>query len=110
VTETPGISIDVADLRQALTRLLDAAERDFGPTLDLRADHYWLLELDAAFNLEREPAVNAGQLSDDVASIRELLARPDGDAYLWHDLQHAAHVLLRVASLDLPSAQGSENI
>jgi hypothetical protein len=81
------VSIDLTELRSALARMLDAASRTFGPTVDLAADHYWLIELADAFDLDREPTVNTGQLSDDVESIREFLSRPDGDTYLWHDLQ-----------------------
>lgn len=97
------VSIDLAELRKALSRMLDAASRTFGPTVDLAADHYWLLELADTFDLEREPTVNAGHLSDDVESIREFLSRPDRDTYLWHDLHHVVGVLLRLASLDLPA-------
>jgi hypothetical protein len=96
--------IDLADLREAVSRLLDAAETRFGPTPDLAADHYWVLELSEMFSLDRQPSANAGQLSDDVESIREFLSRPEGETFLWHDLQHVAGVLLRLASLDLPDA------
>jgi hypothetical protein len=96
--------IDLADLREAVSRLLDAAQTRFGATADLAGDHYWLLELSEMFSIDRQPSVNAGQLSDDVASIREFLGRPNDEAVLWHDLQHVAGVLLRLASLDLPDA------
>jgi hypothetical protein len=59
------------------------------------------------FSLDRTPAINAGQLSDDVASVREFVGRTDRETFLWHDLQHVAGVLLRLASLDLPDAQSS---
>jgi len=99
--------IAVSDVREAVAQLLDAVEARFGPTVELGTDHYWLLELGEMFSLDRIPTINAGQLSDDVASISESLARSDDETFLWHDLQHLAGVLLRFASLDLPGDEAS---
>ncbi len=79
-------SVTVAELREALGRLLEAVEIRFGSAVSLGADHYWLLEPQAMFSLEGKPEVNAAQLSDDVATIRELLARPEDEIFLRHDL------------------------
>jgi hypothetical protein len=94
--------IALADLRQALARLLDSADARFGPSVDLDADHYWSINAGDAFALELEPSPQVGQLSDDVASVREFLSRDDGEVFIWHDLQHVIGVLQRLASLDLP--------
>jgi hypothetical protein len=107
VSSDATTSIALADLRAALLRLLDVAETQLGPTVDLAVDHYWLLELSEMFALDSTPTVNAGQLSDDVTSIREFLARADGETFLWHDLQHVTGILLRLASLDLPASESS---
>lgn len=107
VRDDGAIAIDLADLRAALGRLLDAATDRFGPTLLLEADHYWTLNVADRFNLAREPAVEAGQLSDDVAEVHELLARAEGEVFLWHDLEHVVGILQRIADLDLPHVKAA---
>jgi len=96
------VVIAVADLREALARLLDAATEQFGQLVDLDADHYWAIDSAAAFDLTKDPAVDAGQLSDDVATVVELLTRDDGEIFLWHDLEHVTGILLRISVLARP--------
>jgi hypothetical protein len=99
-TEFEPFVVTIAELRSATVKILDAAEQTLGPTLDLTADHYWLLESDDAFDLSQEPKINAGQLSDDLASIRELDGRDEVD--VWHDLDHLLGLLTRVSALARP--------
>ena len=96
------IAIALADLRAALARVLDAAEEQFGPVVDLEADYYWSLAAGDAFDLSKDPSVVAGQLSDDVAEVRDLLAREEDEVVLWHDLEHVTGILLRIAGLAQP--------
>jgi hypothetical protein len=49
--------------------------------------------------------VVAGQLSDDVESIQELLD-PQREIFLWHDLAHICGVLRRIAVMDEPGRHG----
>jgi hypothetical protein len=94
--------ITFAELRMAVARLLDAAERRFGPSLQLDADHYWSIYPSDAFDLGSDPPILAGQLSDDVASVREVLHRHDtseDEMLLWHDLDHLTGILQRIANL-----------
>jgi hypothetical protein len=104
VGEAPDAALVLAfsDLRDALERLIAAATDEFGPSIDLDADHYWSIDARDAFDLSREPALEAGQLSDDVASVREFLARDDGETFLWHDLDHIVGILKRIAALARP--------
>lgn len=67
-----------------MAKLVDAIEGRFGFTIALGADHYWLIEPDSAFDLSQEPAVNVGQPSDDLDSVRAI-ATPT-PAELWHGL------------------------
>lgn len=102
------LTVTVAELRAAFDVLLNEAERRFGPTIDLDADYYWDLDVGAVYDLTQLPLATpgAGQLSDDVASIRGLLEQgSDGDVFLWHDLAHLVGILRRVAALDLPSTR-----
>ena len=101
-----GPTINVEELRRALDRVLDAVELQMGSAVDLDAAHYWMLAPKAAFGLVPDPELHimAGQLTDDVEEIGEPLQRDPGDGvFIWHDLEHLCGVLMRVASLDLPS-------
>lgn len=40
-----GLCVNLKNLRVGINLCLDAIERDFGPDVELGADHYWLLEL-----------------------------------------------------------------
>ena len=98
------VRISVTHLRTALTLLLDKVEERFGPELDLAADHYWSLDAAASFDLDVDPEVGAGQLTDDVDSMRRMLDRDlDEEAIIvWHDLDHVVGVLRRIIALDTP--------
>jgi hypothetical protein len=95
-------TVALADLRDGLSRLLAAAEDQLGSFVDLDADHYWAIDSRAAYDLSQEPELEAGQLSDDVESLRELLGRDEGEVFLGHDLEHVAGILSRIAALALP--------
>jgi hypothetical protein len=97
-----GTSVALADLRDGLSRLLAAAEEQLGSVIDLGADHYCAIDSRAAYDLSREPELEAGQLSDDVESLRDLLGRDGGEVFLGHDLEHVAAILSRIAALDVP--------
>ena len=96
-------AIDVQELRAALELILNRIEEQLGPTVDLAGDYYWTVDARAAYETLNDPvgSLVAGQLSDDVNAIRELLRRDD-DPIIWHDLAHVVGVLRRIATLDLP--------
>lgn len=105
------VTIDVPKLRRVLDALLDQVQRTKGSLIEIDRDHYWLLELTAAFSEDlREPGtrpgdLGVGQISDDVATVNELAKEIEtGDAFLnpWHDLEHAVGLLRALASKDLP--------
>ena len=107
--DSENVTIRVEDLRGAFSVLVDAIAGNFGPTVtlcekDFYADHYWNLELEAAFHLVDDPGlhINAGQTSDDVEEVRHILEREGGEVFLWHDLGHFSAVLRRIAFLDTP--------
>jgi hypothetical protein len=83
--------------------LLDRAEREFGPEIDLAADYYWDLPPAATFDPAQDPEGHTlGSLADDVESLAELLREDPEDAVIWHDLSHVVGILRRLAALDLP--------
>jgi hypothetical protein len=95
--------IEIHELRDALTRVLDGVEAKFGPTVDLAAYHYWTLDPRTAFDpsADQSSGLTVAQLSDDVLHVRELPVRSD-EPVIWHDLAHIVGVLSRIAALDLP--------
>ena len=83
--------------------ILDEIERTNGAEIDLDADHYWLIRHDAAFDLGSVPVPQAGQIWDDVDTLRELISeRADRQVIVWHDLAHLIGILKRLAALDDP--------
>lgn len=96
-----AVRVSVADLREALSRLLDAVEREYGSDIDLGADFYWVVDRSAAYSLDRPEAeeLTVGQLSDDIGSLRGLLAGGIQPEALWHDLAHLTGILSRLAAL-----------
>jgi hypothetical protein len=93
------VVIAVSELREALDRLLAAITVGFGHSIDLDGDYHWWIETQDAFDMTREPSVNAGQLSDDVTSMREMLSREDDEIVVWHDLDHVIGILQRISAL-----------
>ena len=96
-------SLDLRELRAALSRVLDAAEARFGATIELGADHYWTLDPRRTFEPSVEPfgGLMAGQLSDDVDEMQRVATRAD-HVVIWHDLAHIVGILARIVALDLP--------
>jgi hypothetical protein len=105
------LTIDVQKLRRVLNALLDHIERREGSLIEVDRDHYWLLELSAAFSEDlHQPGTESGdlgvgQISDDVETVDELARQiKKGDPFLdpWHDLEHAVGLLRALAWKDLP--------
>lgn len=103
------LTIDVPKLRRVLDALLDHVQRTQGSLVEVDRDHYWLLELTAAFSEDLcEPGtvdLGAGQIADDVDTVDEMAREIEqGDAFLnpWHDLEHAVGLLRALAWKDLP--------
>lgn len=102
---TEPLTITVDELRRAMSIVFDRIEETMGPQIDLGADYYWHIGLSESFDMSTTPegAPLAGQLTDDVESVRELISAGSDDyVALWHELDHIGGILRRVAALDLP--------
>ena len=87
-----AVSID--ELRAAVARMLDAAEKRFGPRVEITEDIYRTVVPTDAFELD--PPVLAGSLREDLETVREVLRRADAEQdelLLWHDLDHLLGLL-----------------
>lgn len=93
--------LPVTDLRTAITKLLDAVEEEFGPTLSLEDDFYWNVPLRAATAVYTAPELDMGSVVDDATSVSEFAARQEFVS-IWHESDHIAGVLRSIARLDLP--------
>lgn len=91
---TPGPSLTIDELRNAVLRALDQCERELGADVEFAADHYWIIGPSDAFDLTTEPTPTVGQLTDDIEAIAA-----EGDDPTWHQLAHIIGPLLRLASL-----------
>ncbi|MEU5784125.1 hypothetical protein [Micromonospora lupini] len=104
-------TLRIADLRRACSMLLDAAESRFGPDIPLSqlgVDHYWNIDLRAAFEMTPQPelAIDCGQSSDDLAELVGIVQRgQEGVPSLWHDIPHVSGLLRLLAYLDLPDTR-----
>ncbi|WP_315093512.1 hypothetical protein [uncultured Cellulomonas sp.] len=95
------LEISVDELKSALATVIGALEEVHGPTVIVDADFYWTLFVREQFDLSTEPpSPTAGQLTDDVESVRDLLAN-GGMEPLWHLLQHTMGMLAGAASTTL---------
>ena len=95
------VAISLVELRSILAVAIDAIEDVHGSTVRVDADHYWTLFVREQFDLAVDrPTATVGQLTDDVESVRNLLAR-GGQEPLWHFLQHAIGLLAGAASTTL---------
>ncbi len=104
MAERNSMSISIAELREAVARILDAVETKFGAVVDLAADHYWVLDPVESVDLTRQPRIMTGQLSEDIEETRGVLTREDDEIYAWHDLAHLVGIFVRLSALDSPSA------
>lgn len=102
VTEPAGPRIATSDLERVMAKVLDAIREKHGDEIDLDGGLYWRLPFDGPDRLPEDPGEPVvGDLVDDVQEARSLL-EDDRAAILWHDLDHAAQLLRRIAALDLP--------
>jgi hypothetical protein len=101
VRMTDALTVSVADLREALSRLLDQVEREYGAEVDLDADFYWVVDRSAAYNHDTPEAarLTVGQLSDDIESLRSMLVGGFRPEAIRHDLGHVIGILSRLAAM-----------
>jgi hypothetical protein len=73
-----ALTIDVPQIRSEVDGLRNAVEDRLGARVSTDADHYWLVELRAAFSADLhapgQPGdLGVGQISDDIASVAEVV-------------------------------------
>lgn len=95
----------VDELEAAFALIIASVRRRFGAQLDLTTlkleGYYWTIPPDDAFSLvDPPPSPTVGDLADDVLEIRSLLARDDGEVFIWHDVEHFAGLLRGLAYRD----------
>lgn len=108
---TEAITVSIADLREGLRLLLDEVERRYGSMVNLEADYYWVVDGQAAYEFHSPgaPQMPVGQLSDDIASLRGMLAEDDPPAAIWHDLGQVVDILRGWPPSTTPCTRGGDN-
>ncbi|NPD04381.1 hypothetical protein HN031_06725 [Nocardioides sp. zg-1308] len=87
-----SLIVSLPELRSAVERTLDLVEAHLGTEVTLPVDYYWHVPVDEAFDMNQQPReFTAGQVSDDLATMREVRWRSSGEA--WHELSHVIGVL-----------------
>lgn len=105
----------IDELREACHRLLDAVEEQFGGEIDLDAfpfilAEYWAFDPRTAYALDCHPElrIQAGDVTDDLEEVRDLLHRSEGEVFLGHDLGHLCGLLGLLAFMDYPERDTAE--
>ena len=102
-------SISVAELRSAMTLLLDAVEERFGSDLRFDEDFYWNVPFDEATTVGKDPELVLGSVVEDAASVRDFLSSaPDEFIAIWHEADHLVGLLRAIARRDSPNGCESE--
>jgi len=96
----PSGTVTVAELRRATDRLFEAISEQLGDELNFFADHYWTLDIEESFDLGKQPEILAGQVSDDVESVRNFSASDDFVS-IRHESEHLVGVLRAIAAKEL---------
>ncbi len=88
--------IQVEELRAAIGVALDQFVAVYGSEVVIRPDRtgYWHLWVEDAFDLLHKPAKHTiGDVSEDLAEIRQILAADDPYLPAWHTLFHVNGLL-----------------
>jgi len=81
------MDIDISQLRQLLSLLLDYVEQQRGENIGVEADAYWFVSKESIHDPYTEsPELTMGQLSDDWQNLKKILDGKDdpvGYALVW---------------------------
>lgn len=100
------VSVTCVDLRAAIDRLLDAVESRFGPEIQFAEDFYWNVPFAEATEINREPMLDVGSVSDDAESLRDFLGQdPSEYVSIWHEADHIAGVLRAIVRRGMSSSR-----
>lgn len=85
------IALNLVELRDAVSRVLDQVASDLGSEFLVEDDYYWHLPVESAFDMTGEPSeFSVGQVTDDLELLSE--QAPPSEA-AWHDLAHLIGLL-----------------
>ena len=98
------VEITTTDIRAAFDRVMLAVEARYGLSISLEKDYYFEVDVANSYSSEVDHGkhILAGQLSEDVEEIAEMLQRDDDETYIWHDLNHLIAVLRYMVFMDDP--------
>jgi hypothetical protein len=107
----PGTVVTMSEIRAWFTAALDAVERNNGSDVELPHAYYWTIFARDAFDVSVKPEPTLGDVSDDVADIRQDVEAPveERAVYAWHILEHLGGVLSSLAKIELSRSGERKN-
>jgi hypothetical protein len=99
----PPTTFVIDDLRQAINRILDETAASLGDRVELDGGLYWQVPAEQLHNMDPDSvALTAGDLDDDIQTMREYLGRSGPAPALWHELNHLIGILRVLEATMLP--------
>ncbi|MCP2263137.1 hypothetical protein ACFQHV_21905 [Promicromonospora thailandica] len=93
----------IDDLRRALDRVLDDVAATLGDRVELDGGLYWQVPVDELGSNDPDTVdLTAGDLVDDLETMRDLLASTGPTPALWHELNHLVGILRALEARTLP--------
>lgn len=101
VNQPTTLAID--DLRRAINRALDDTAATLGDRVELDGGLYWQVPAHQLHNMDPDTvALTAGDLDDDIQTMREYLGSSGPAPALWHELNHLIGILCTLEAMTLP--------
>jgi hypothetical protein len=102
-------TLAIDDLRRALSRVLDDTARLLGDRVQLGGGLYWQVPADQLRAMHADGIdLDAGDLDDDVETMRGYLADAAPSRAPWHELNHLVGILRALEVLAMPEARRSK--
>ena len=93
----------IEDLRQAINRALDDAAALLGDRVEVDGGLYWQVPTQQLYAMESDTvALTAGDLDDDIQTMRAYLGSSGPAPALWHELNHLVGILRALEATALP--------
>jgi hypothetical protein len=99
----PPATIAIDDLRRAINRALDDTAAVLGDEVELDGGLYWQVPAHQLHAMDPDTVtLTAGDLDDDVQTMREYLGSGGPTPAVWHELNHLIGILRTLEAMTLP--------
>jgi hypothetical protein len=99
----PPTTLAIDDLRRAINRVLDNTAASLGKQVELDGGLYWQVPAHQLHTMDPDTVtLTAGDLDDDLQTMREYLGSDGPTPALWHELNHLIGILRALETMTLP--------